>query len=1131
MHSPINRTVIVALFLFMPLFVRPQGQNHFEHLTIKNGLSHSVVYSIVQDKKGFMWFGTGDGGLNKYDGYHFTVFENDPSDENSLASNNVSKVLCDRSGNIWIGTWGSGLDKYDPVKEQFTHYKFDSSCQSCLSHNNAQTLLEDKSGNIWIGTSGGGLNKLDPVTGKFTVFRNDENDSASLSNDRVWSVAEDKYGNIWVGTSEGLNKLDVKTGKFKRYLAGNGKGQLSHPKVRAIHIDRFNNIWVGTTGGLDLLNDDGTFTNYKPQPGNVETSEVNEVNVIYSDKKGGMWVGTHAGGLFYFHSLKKVFTCYKHNPNDENSISYNDVRDIVEDRSGILWISTRGEGVNKLDLKPAKFMHYSANYQDQSLLLGNRVRAICSAGNDAVWLGLDGAGLSCFNLKDGNFKNYVSNENDPNSISGNRIRAVYQDDDGRVFIGTEGSGLNVLDNRSGKMKKYFSNPDDPRTLTDNDIRCISKALDGKIWIGTDNGVDQFDPLSEEFSHWEYYGSDSAILPSYRILCIYTDSKGLTWIGTEAGLACYNSASQQMKVYLAEAGKQFVLSNNFIYCITEDKYHNMWIGTGRGLNHFDRNTERFTFYTDKHGLPGNSVYSIQEADNGNLWISTINGLAKFDPDKKSFRNYFSHDGLQSNEFLPGSGVTLQNGYMFFGGINGFNVFHPDKVRENEYLPQIVFTGFSIFNKPIYPGEDSPLENSVTYTDKIVLSYDQDVISISFAALSYNVPEENQYAYKMEGFDDDWVMTGTKREASYTNLSPGTYTFRVKASNNDGKWNEEGISMTIIITPPFWQTAWFYILCAVVLLILLFIFIKWREKKLTSANRVLEEKVQQRTEKINQQNKVLNQQREELEHKHRDIMDSIKYAKRIQEAILPPRHIVEQNIKEHFVLYKPKDIVSGDFYWTEEHNGMVLVAAVDCTGHGVPGAFVSIVGNNGLNRAVNEFNLTRPAAILDKLNKLVVESLHQGETEMKDGMDLALCCIDRENKKVQFSGANNSLYVISKKVQAAEENVVLSLSDNRYMYELKADKQPIGGIGYKHVPFTNHEIEMENGDMIYLFTDGFADQFGGPKGKKFKYSNLFKLLADISLMPMEEQRQKLNAAFENWKKDLEQIDDVCIIGVRL
>ncbi len=1137
--NPVKRFLLLYFFLFGFLTkpISAQVQDRFDHLTIKDGLSHSIIFSIVQDKKGFIWLATQDGGLNKYDGYKFTVFENDPNNSNSLAANNVSKLLCDKKGNIWIGTWGGGLDKYDPITETFTHYRHnaaDTINPSKLSHDNAQSLLEDSKGNIWIGTAGGGLNKLNASNGKITVYQFDENDSTSLNNDRVWSMAEDWEGNIWVGTSDGLAKLNTNTGKFTRYLFGKGQpGKLSHPKVRAVHIDKKRRIWIGTTVGLDLFDPaTGIFTNYKPYPTEEEKAETNEVNIIYTDKQGGIWIGTHAGGLCKFNFKKKSFTKYIHNNNDEYSISYDDIRDIVEDRSGILWIATRGAGVNKFNLKPAKFMHYAAHPEDVNHLLSNRVRAICPADENSVWIGTDGGGLSKFNLKKGSFKNYINNETDKNSLSSNRVRTVYKDEFGNVWIGTDGSGLNLLNETTNTISRFENNPNDENSLIDNDILYITGGKDNSIWIGTDNGMDLFDIDKNQFTHFFSNPDDSTTLSNNRVWSIFVDSKGLVWAGTDDGLNCLDPTTGKCKQYKVRPGKNFWISNNDIYAITEDKDHNLWVGTGRGLNFFERKTERFTYYTNKHGLPGNSVYSIQIDEKNELWISTLNGLANFNPKTKKFKNYFSHDGLQSNEFLPGAGTVLESGFMFFGGINGFNAFHPIRIFENTFKPQIVFTGISIHNEMINLGKESILKQSVNYTESITLSYDQNEISISFAALSYHVSSENQYAYKLEGFDDDWIMVGKKQEATYTNLSPGKYTFRVKACNNDGAWNEEGIAMEIVITPPFWQTVWFYILCVVVFGLLVFAFIKWRIHKLKAANKILEDKVTVRTQKINEQNNILTAQREELEDKHRDIMDSIKYAKRIQEAILPPKHVLEENIKEHFVLYKPKDIVSGDFYWTEEHDGKVMVAAVDCTGHGVPGAFVSIVGSNGLNRAVNEFKLTRPALILDKLNFLVTDSLHQGETEGKDGMDMALCCLDREKGKVYFSGANNSLYVVSNKLQAEKNNIVHKLDDNRIMYELKADKQPIGGeSSYKQTPFTHHEIDLIKGDMIYLFTDGFADQFGGAKGKKFKYANLFKLLSEISLFAMENQKEKLNFAFEDWKKDLEQLDDVCVIGIRV
>jgi serine phosphatase RsbU (regulator of sigma subunit) len=543
------------------------------------------------------------------------------------------------------------------------------------------------------------------------------------------------------------------------------------------------------------------------------------------------------------------------------------------------------------------------------------------------------------------------------------------------------------------------------------------------------------------------------------------------------------------------------------------------------------------------------------------------LSQYDRKNNTFHNYFTHDGLQSNEFNPGSGCRDKNGILYFGGNKGFNIFNPQRVQSNKYIPEIVFTSFTLFKKPVKTGGDSPLANSITYSDEITLSWAQSVFGFTFAALNYNVPERNQYAYKMEGFDEQWVNIGNQREVNYTNLSPGTYTFKVKAANNDGLWNEKGISVKVIITPPFWKTKWFYALCAIVAAFLIWIFIKWRERSLQQEKKVLEEKVEHRTEQIKKQNEELESQKEELSARNRDITDSIRYAKRIQEAILPPMHIVETSLGDHFVLYRPKDIVSGDFYWVEKtsakhagrraesteavssqpremtvkdplafdrayrYSDVILVAAVDCTGHGVPGALVSIVGSNGLHRAVNEFGLSKPSLILGKLHELVIESLHQGETDMKDGMDISICSINRNSNEVHFSGANNPLYIISKNAGKLDAQFRRESFGAYNLFEIKGDKQPVGGKGSHKKAFTDHKLVLEEGETIYLFSDGYADQFGGERGKKFKYSALRELLLTLQEKSMGDQKRILSERFDEWKGDLEQVDDICIIGIKM
>lgn len=1120
--------IIIPLLVFQSIGLFSQGESRFERLGIQDGLSHSTVFSLIQDSRGYMWFGTQDGGLNKFDGYRFTVYTHDPNDPTSISTNNISKIIEDKNGKIWIGTWGGGLEMFDPISEKFTHYRFNPNKNS-ISHDNAQTIFEDKNGFIWIGTSGGGLNKFDPQTKTFIHYKFDEQNPNSISHDRIWDIDEDHMGNIWIGTSDGLNKLNPKTEKFVRYKSNNTPGSISHAKVRTIFIDKSGTVWIGTTNGIDRYNQDSnSFTNFLPCPNDAVIQETNEVNVIFEDHLGQLWIGTHAGGLILFDRTQNKFTPFRSKQNDPLSLSYNDIRDIYEDRSGILWISTRGGGINKLDLKPPKFYHYKSNIDDPNTVSSNRIRSICAGKNNIVWIGTDGGGVCKFDRTTHTFKTYLHDPKNKNSILSNRIRVVFEDQHGMLWIGTDGSGICILN----PLTENFSNFNSGETfLSDDDILSLLEDRNGIIWIGTDNGLNKYDPKTKKIVTYKSKNEDSTTLSNNRVWTLFLDKNNSLWVGTDEGLNKMIPENDQFIQYKNNPDDPYSISNNDIFCMAEDNNGFLWIGTGQGLNKFDKKTSRFTCYTEKQGLSGNAVYSIQANGVNEFWISTIKGLSRFDLEKTIFKNYYSYDGLQSNEFNTGCGSTAPDGTIYFGGNNGFNLFHPSQVKANEYIPQIVFTDFYVLNELIKPSENGILKNSINFTKEITLAYHQNVFNISFAALSYNVSDNNLYAYQLEGFDKDWVQAGNRRDAQYTNISPGTYTFKVIASNNDGVWNKEGISLKIIIIPPFWQTKWFYGLCIITFVGLVYFLIRMREKKLLHEKKILEDKVASRTEKIKKQNDELEEQKEALAEKNRDITDSIRYAKRIQEAILPPMHVVSTELKDHFVFYKPKDIVSGDFYWVESAAQKSLFAAVDCTGHGVPGAFVSIVGNNGLNRAVNEFNLNTPSKILDKLNELVVETLRQSESEMKDGMDISLCSIDWNKSELEFAGANNSIYIISPREVLIEQETASVKNEQLILHEIKPDKQPIGGIGIVKKPFRNHTVKLQKGEIVYLFTDGFADQFGGEKGKKFKYAQLKELLLQICHLPMAEQHQILHYQLEKWRGHLEQVDDVCIIGVRV
>ncbi|MBL4735608.1 MAG: SpoIIE family protein phosphatase, partial [Flavobacteriales bacterium] len=479
----------------------------------------------------------------------------------------------------------------------------------------------------------------------------------------------------------------------------------------------------------------------------------------------------------------------------------------------------------------------------------------------------------------------------------------------------------------------------------------------------------------------------------------------------------------------------------------------------------------------------------------------------------------------------------NGLMFFGGIEGINVFHPDSIADNEIPPRMVIGKFSVFNREVIHGEDleSRLTKPINYTDTLFLSYKDYVFSFEFAALHFGIPEKNQYAYQMVGFEKDWNYVGRRRFATYTNLDPGSYTFRVKGSNSDGVWNEEGKSVYIIISPPFWQTWWFRVLSFIAVVAGIIIYIKLREAALKRQRRVLRERVRIKT-------KQLRRQKEEIEEKNRDITDSIEYASNIQNAILPKKEEMEKALTDHFVFFAPRDIVSGDFYWFAEKRNKIFIAACDCTGHGVPGAFLSMIGNDLLNQLIIEQDIDDPAEILKQLSNGIksVFTRKGSKQEAKDGMDMVLVVFDAKLSKMQCAGAQNSIFIFrksegggSKMEEGSDGLFTMNLDEQTrgYMYrEIKGDRTPIGGRTELDFKFTNHQVELKKEDAIYLFSDGFMDQFGGLKEKKFTKKRFLEMLLRIQIMSMDEQKKTIEKRFLEWQGDFEQIDDVLVVGIK-
>jgi len=791
----------------------------FDHLSLEDGLSQSIIECIIQDSQGFMWFGTEDG-LNKYDGYKFTVVRQIPSNPNSLSHNYVLSIYEDRSGVFWIGTFHGGLNKFDVKTGKYTHYTRKHGDPTSLSNNVVHSICEDRYGMLWFATDEG-LNRFDKQTSVFTVYRNIPGAPGSLSNNGVLVVYEDRSGVLWAGTNGGgLNRFDRETGKFTVFKNEPGNpSSLLNDVIDAIYEDRSGVLWIGSQGGGLAKFDEktSTFTSYLNETINPSSLSNNIVRAIYEDNSGILWIGTYGGGLNRFDRETGSFTSYQNDPVNRRSISNNSIYSIFQDRSGVFWIGTYGGGLNKFDGKKKAFMHYNVRPNNPNSLSHNIVWSFYEDKEGILWIGTQ-EGLDKFERKSDRYTHYRSNPAIPGSLSHNIVRQVCEDRLGTLWLGTNGGGLNAFDRQKGTFKVYRNDPANPRSLSHNELRYIYEDRAGILWIGTNGGgLNKFNRETDDFTRFRYDENNPNSLSNDFVRCMYEDRPGNFWIGTQGGgLDRFDRQKGVFAHYRNNPNDKNSLSNDFVFCIHEDTSGVLWVGTwGGGINRFNREAGTFAYFGTAEGLPGNAVYGILEDDRGNLWISTTRGLSKFNLKDHSFKNYNERDGLQSDEFNGGSYYKSPGGEMFFGGINGFNAFYPDRIKDNQYMPPIAITSFQKLNKEVQM--DKPLVE----LKELILSPKDYFFSFEFAALDYTAPQKNRYAYKMEGLDEDWITTGAdKRFASYTTLSPGVYTFRVKGSNNDGVWNDGGASLKIIITPPFWKTWWFRGLAAALVLFFLF-----------------------------------------------------------------------------------------------------------------------------------------------------------------------------------------------------------------------------------------------------------------------------------------------------------------------
>jgi signal transduction histidine kinase/ligand-binding sensor domain-containing protein len=814
----------------------------------EEGLSQNTVYAILQDRQDFMWFGT-EGGLNKFDGYQFTVYKHNPDDPTTISDNFVRAIHEDKSGDLWVGT-RRGLDRFDRRTGIFVHYTYTPDAQSS-GFAGVLAIYEDSNGNLWAGTEGEGLLRLDPERNSIQTYLHNPRNPASLANNTVRVIFEDSGGALWFGTDDGLDRLDPDTGIFHHYKRDpRNPSSLNGSKVQAIYEDSHGSLWVGTDGGgLDQLEPETeTFIHYKHGPRNPLTLSSNTVTSILEDSTGRLFIGTGGGGLSHLDQSHGRFFHYRHHPDREDSLCSDLVQAIYEDRSGGIWIGTAGGGLCKSNQTVGKFPLYRNDPRRTSTLNDNYIWAVAEDSQGYFWVGTRRGGLNRLNPHLDAVGVYRHSPVNPGSISSNDVRTLLHDSQGSLWAGTVDQGLNRLDPGSDSFIHFRYSPTDANSLSSDAVRVLFEDRQGNVWVGTENaGLNRFDPETQSFTRYLNDPDDPQSLIHNRVTAITQDEADRLWIGTWGGISILLPNEDQFTHFRREPGRTDGLSSAFISSFHEDDHGAMWIATyGGGLNRYDLATHSFSHYIEADGLASNQIFGILPDDTGKLWLSTNNGLSHFDPAAETFRNYDEQDGLQSAEFSPGAYSKSSNGLMLFGGVEGLNAFDPNQVQDNPYIPTVVITSFSKFNQVI----QTDLANGESYE----LSYRDNFISFEFASLDFAAPDKNQYAYMLEGLEDDWNYAGTRRYASYTNLSGGEYIFRVKGSNSDGVWNEIGTAVRIKIIPPFWLTSWFMLLMAGLSVGSVAVVYRLRVRSYRIQNERLEQQVNERTAEIERRREV-------------------------------------------------------------------------------------------------------------------------------------------------------------------------------------------------------------------------------------------------------------------------------------
>lgn len=836
--NPLRKQTFL-FFLILCLFTwKISAQDiRFQKLTINEGLSQNVVFSITQDSDGFMWFATKDG-LNKYDGYSFSIYQHDPSDKKTVASNYISTLFTDKNGRLWVGTLNGVLHLYSKETNDFQRIYLPLAAEMSKNSNEITTIAQDKNGTIWVGTKNNGLFKVPFENEKFN-FGNSVQikmnpTTTTLSANSITKLLIDDQNILWIATTNGLTRMDIKKETFLSYYFDvQHKSTIGDKKefgIGSLIQDEASNLWLGSPSGLIYFNTKNFTHNFYPHHLSVFRYGWGSINTIVADKDENLWLATPAE-LMRFDIKKKTYESFKNDPLRPESLNYNSISSLFIDHSNILWVGTTGMGINYYDPKSNRFGKLNRKEFSNSRIPGFSINAIVEENDRFVWIGAEV--LYRWDRKTGELKSFESSSNHLKNFGNTRVSCLKKTKDNMIWVcSTE--GLFRYNPKNQEVKLFTHEKNNPNSLPSVGAASLFESKTGTLWVLSKNHLSKMiDMASGTFKNYNYKSVTNLEHNFLDYSYIYEDEKNNLWIATKDGLLVFNPKNESFHTYKNNPENATSISNNSVNTICPDPYHPsefLWIGTSSGLNLFDKKKQTFTNFTQKDGLPNNVIYGILTDANNNLWLSTNKGISKFNPKEKKFRNYDIYDGLQSNEFNTGAFYKSDKGELFFGGISGLNYFFPEQIKDNPYLPTVAITGIKVFSESKTNKTHTAIKDITSRYDNLKFTHRDNIIVFEFASLDFSAISKNNFAFKLENFNDSWIYNNTNRSATFTNLPPGKYIFKVKGTNNDGVWNEKETTLAFQVLPHWTGTWWAYTSYFILLLFALYLIRNYELRRL-------------------------------------------------------------------------------------------------------------------------------------------------------------------------------------------------------------------------------------------------------------------------------------------------------------